>query len=50
VKEPELTELEKNTPVENEIVVKEFEMDSFTEIVDGKYFPQFSVKKIEVNV
>jgi hypothetical protein len=34
---------------ETEIIVKEFEMDSFTEIVDGKYFPQFSVKEIEVN-
>lgn len=29
--------------------VKEFEIDSFTEIVDGQYFPQFSIKKITVN-
>jgi hypothetical protein len=35
--------------VENEITVKEFEIDSFTQIIDGKYFPQFSVKEIEVN-
>jgi len=52
-----LTEEQKNvvenwgweSVVENEITVKEFEIDSFTQIIDGKYFPQFSVKEIEVN-
>lgn len=29
--------------------VKEFSMTSFTEIIDGQYFPQFSTKKLEVN-
>lgn len=29
--------------------VKEFSMDSFTEMVDGKYKPQFSLKEIVVN-
>lgn len=29
--------------------VKEFSMTSFTEVVDGKYHPQFSVKEITVN-
>lgn len=28
--------------------VKEFTMTSFTEIIDGKYFPQFSSKEITV--
>lgn len=36
--------------VEKEVILKEFEMDSFTEIIDWKYFPQFSIKNIEVNV
>ncbi|MEK6893141.1 MAG: hypothetical protein AABX07_02965 [Nanoarchaeota archaeon] len=30
-------------------LVKEFTISSFTEIVDGKYFPQFSLKEISVN-
>jgi nitrite reductase (NO-forming) len=29
--------------------VKEFTMTSFTEIIDGKYFPQYSLKEITVN-
>jgi nitrite reductase (NO-forming) len=29
--------------------VKEFTLTSFTEVVDGKYFPQFSLKEITVN-
>src|SRR3989344_8168699 len=29
--------------------VKEFVMNSFTEVVDGKYYPQFSPKEITVN-
>ena len=29
--------------------VKEFEIESFTKIVDGQYFPQFSKKEITVN-
>ena len=28
--------------------VKEFTMTSFTEIIDGKYFPQYSIKEIKV--
>ncbi len=28
--------------------VKEFEMESFTEVIDGKYYPQYSVKEITV--
>src|SRR3989338_6467613 len=32
-----------NTPV------KEFAMESFTEIIDGKYYPQYSLKEITVN-
>lgn len=33
-------------PLEN---VKEFTMTSFTEIIDGKYYPQYSLKNITVN-
>ena len=29
--------------------VKEFMMESFTEIIDGKYYPQYSIKEITVN-
>jgi len=29
--------------------VKEFSMTSFTEIIDGKYYPQYSLKNITVN-
>lgn len=29
--------------------VKEFAMQSFTEIIDGKYYPKFSQKEITVN-
>ena len=29
--------------------VKEFKIESFTEIIDGQYFPQFSIKEITVN-
>ena len=28
--------------------VKEFEIDSFTEVIDGKYNPQFSIKELNV--
>lgn len=28
--------------------VKEFEMESFTEIIEGKYYPQFTLKEIKV--
>jgi len=34
---------------EKAVIIKEFEMDSFTNIVDWKYFPEFSLKNIEVN-
>lgn len=29
--------------------VKEFTMQSFTEVIDGKYYPQYSLKNITVN-
>lgn len=29
--------------------IKEFYMESFTEVIDGKYFPQFSQKELVVN-
>jgi heme/copper-type cytochrome/quinol oxidase subunit 2 len=29
--------------------VKEFTMQSFTEVIDGKYYPQYSFKEISVN-
>jgi heme/copper-type cytochrome/quinol oxidase subunit 2 len=29
--------------------VKEFVMTSFTEVIDGEYFPQYSMKEINVN-
>jgi len=29
--------------------VKEFSIESFTEVIDGKYYPQFSQKEITVN-
>ena len=29
--------------------VKEFTIQSFTEVIDGKYYPQFSLKEIRVN-
>ena len=32
----------------NERPVKEFVMDSFTEVIDGKYYPQYSLKEITV--
>lgn len=28
--------------------VREFKMESFTEIIDGKYYPQYSIKEITV--
>lgn len=34
--------------MEDDSTVKEVAMESFTEIIDGKYFPQFSVKEITV--
>jgi heme/copper-type cytochrome/quinol oxidase subunit 2 len=37
---------EGSCPIEN---VKEFAMTSFTEIIDGKYYPQYSLKNITVN-
>ena len=33
---------------EAEVAVKEFEIESFTEIIDEKYFPQYSIKEITV--
>lgn len=33
----------------NERPVKEFTMTSFTEIIDGKYYPQYSEKELTVN-
>jgi uncharacterized cupredoxin-like copper-binding protein len=33
---------------DSNLAVKEVELESFTEIIDGKYFPQFSVKEITV--
>ncbi|HBB03531.1 TPA: hypothetical protein DCZ39_01310 [Patescibacteria group bacterium] len=30
------------------VQAKEFVMTSFTEIIDGKYFPQYSIKEITV--
>jgi len=39
---------EEDSMMEDESSVKEVSMDSFTEIIDGKYFPQFSVKEITV--
>ncbi len=44
VKENKVEELQSDT-IEN---VKEFAMTSFTEIKDGKYYPQYSLKDIEV--
>lgn len=35
-----------DTPVSQ--AVKEFEMESFTEIIDEKYYPQFSLKEMRV--
>jgi plastocyanin len=35
--------------VEGSGEVKEFYMESFTEIIDGNYFPQYSLKEIRVN-
>ncbi len=29
--------------------VKEFTMTSFTEVIDGKYYPQYSLKELTVN-
>ncbi len=29
--------------------VKEFSINSYTEIIDGKYYPKFSLNKIEIN-
>ena len=39
---------ENNEVGESNSAVKEFEMESFTKIVDGQYFPQFSKKEITV--
>lgn len=39
----------KGATSESEIPVKEFAMESFTEIIDGKYFPQYSLKELTVN-
>lgn len=33
---------------DSDLTVKEVAMESFTEIIDGKYFPQFSEKEITV--
>lgn len=45
-----MSDEEKNTMTQDDNrPVKEFEFDSFTEIIDGKYFPQFSTKEITVN-
>src|SRR3989339_408542 len=40
---------ENNEVDESNSAVQEFEMESFTEIIDGQYFPQFSKKEITVN-
>lgn len=45
----EVTEENNNEVEESNSAVKEFEMESFTEIIDGQYFPQFSKKEITVN-
>jgi len=34
---------------ENNAPVKEFVMESFTEVIDGKYFPKFSPNNLTVN-
>lgn len=47
-KSPEDTVAEKIID-DDDRVTKEFSMTSFTEIIDGKYYPQFSTKEIEVN-
>lgn len=40
---------ENNTVTQDEnIQVREIAMDSFTEIINGKYFPQYSIKEITV--
>lgn len=45
------TEKNKIPAFESEAVspVKEFSMTSFVNVVDGKYFPQYSLKEITVN-
>lgn len=42
---------QKTNPTGNTInaPVKEFVINSYTEIIDGKYYPQFSPKEISVN-
>jgi heme/copper-type cytochrome/quinol oxidase subunit 2 len=37
------------TTVKSDSNVKEFSMTSFVKVVDGKYFPQYSLKEITVN-
>ena len=39
---------EEKTEPATETTVKEFEMESFTEIIDGEYFPQFNPKELTV--
>lgn len=41
--------MENGQETDQERPVKEFSMTSFTEIIDGQYFPQFSMKELEVN-
>ncbi len=38
-----------NTTVNSNAPLKEFSMTSYTDIIDGKYHPNFSVKEITVN-
>lgn len=39
---------ENNEVSQSNSTVKEFEMESFTEIIDGQYFPQFNPKELTV--
>lgn len=40
--------LDTTTKQDEAVKVREIAMDSFTEIIDGKYFPQYSIKEITV--
>jgi plastocyanin len=46
--EEDMTSMDETSP-ETEASVKEFEMTSFVEMIDGKPYPQFSLKEMEVN-
>lgn len=45
----EKEKLSQNNTEKTDQSIKEFSMTSFTEIIDGQYFPQFSTKEITVN-